>query len=314
MSRVDVVIPSWNGRELLDGVLASLEAEAYRDKRVIVVDNGSEDGTVEHLRAAWPHVDVVALPENRGFAAAVNAGVARGDGEYVALLNNDMELDAGWLGALVAALDDADWVTAGPRFACDTPGERLLHPSLLASLVYRFGPQDVARPARIVANGQCMVARREALLRAGGWARVGSYMTEDVALARALVSDGWRFRLADGADVLEVRMYESARETWHGWGRSIIDPQVNTRAGLVADLAILWLTMALPLPRLLVGRGDALDVLLVAQRLALTAAFTRAYRPRGPAFWLSPLADVPVALRLTWSVLRPPRTWRGRTY
>lgn len=134
---------------------------------------------------------------------------------------------------------------------------------------------------------------------------------EDVALARALVrGDGWRLRLADGADVLEVRMYESALETWHGWGRSIV---VRDRY-VPADLAVLWLAMALPLPRLLLRRGDALDVLLVTQRLALQAAFTRAYRPHGAAFWLSPLADVPVAARLTWSVLRPPRTWRGRTY
>jgi dolichol-phosphate mannosyltransferase len=139
-------------------------------------------------------------------------------------------------------------------------------------------------------------------------------MTEDVALARSLAAEGWRLRLADAADVLDVRMYESARETWHGWGRSIIDPEVNTRAGLVADLVVLWLTMALPLPRLLLRRGDVLDVVLLAQRLALVTAFARAYRPRGLAFWLSPLADVPVALRLTWSVLRPPRSWRGRTY
>jgi dolichol-phosphate mannosyltransferase len=80
------------------------------------------------------------------------------------------------------------------------------------------------------------------------------------------------------------------------------------------DQATLWLTMALPLPRLLLRRGDRLDVLLVAVRLSLLAGLARGYRPRGLAFWLSPLSDVPVMVRLTQSVLRPTRTWRGRTY
>ncbi len=105
MSRVTVVIPTWNGRELVDAALASLGEQRFRDFEVVVIDNGSTDGTAEHLRAAQPEVEVVALSENRGFAGAVNAGIGRARGEYVALLNNDMELDPGWLAELVAALD-----------------------------------------------------------------------------------------------------------------------------------------------------------------------------------------------------------------
>jgi len=106
-ARVSVVIPSWNGRELLDGALASLREQRFRDFEIVVVDNGSTDGTAAHLAAVWPEAEVVALPKNRGFAGAVNAGIGRARGEYVALLNNDMELDEGWLGELVAALDAA---------------------------------------------------------------------------------------------------------------------------------------------------------------------------------------------------------------
>jgi GT2 family glycosyltransferase len=105
MNRVSVVIPTWNGRELLDGALASLRGQRFEDFDVVVVDNGSTDGTAEHVRAAHPGVELVALAENRGFAGAVNAGIGRARGEYVALLNNDMELDPGWLAELVAALD-----------------------------------------------------------------------------------------------------------------------------------------------------------------------------------------------------------------
>ena len=106
MARVTVVIPNWNGRELLEVVLPGLAAQRYRDFRTLVVDNGSSDGSVEYLRETWPDVDVLALPSNVGFAPAVNHGIAASrDSELVALLNNDMELEPDWLGALVAALD-----------------------------------------------------------------------------------------------------------------------------------------------------------------------------------------------------------------
>ena len=109
-------------------------------------------------------------------------------------------------------------------------------------------------------------------------------------------------------------MYESARETWVGWSRSLMGADVNSPARRAEDLAVLWLTMALPLPRLLARRATPLDALLLAVRLAMHGALARSYRPRGAAFWLAPLADAPVLARLTWSAIRPDRSWRGRTY
>lgn len=103
--RASVVIPTWNGREMLRAALGSLRAQTFRDFETVVVDNGSGDGTVEMLRAEFPEVVVVGFPENRGFAVAVNAGMRAARGTCVALLNNDAEADPGWLAALVAALD-----------------------------------------------------------------------------------------------------------------------------------------------------------------------------------------------------------------
>jgi dolichol-phosphate mannosyltransferase len=81
------------------------------------------------------------------------------------------------------------------------------------------------------------------------------------------------------------------------------------------DVALLWLTLALPLPRLLSRRGTALDAVLVAVRLAIHVALARGYAtPRGLPYALAPLADLPVTAWLTWSAIRPSRTWRGRTY
>ena len=103
--RVSVVIPTWNGRDLLRLVLASLEKQTYLNFETIVVDNGSTDGSLELLSEGYPSVRVVGFPENRGFSVAVNAGIEAARGEYVALLNNDIELDSAWLEVVVRALD-----------------------------------------------------------------------------------------------------------------------------------------------------------------------------------------------------------------
>jgi GT2 family glycosyltransferase len=102
---VSVVIPTWNGRALLDVALASLERQTLAADEVIVVDNGSSDGTVEHVRSRWPSVTLVALPTNTGFAAAANRGIDRASGEVVALINNDIELHPDFLRELVGALE-----------------------------------------------------------------------------------------------------------------------------------------------------------------------------------------------------------------
>jgi GT2 family glycosyltransferase len=108
MSRpaVSVVIPSWNGREYLDVVLPSLRGQTLGVHEVVVIDNGSSDGSTEHLRSEYPEVRVVSLDCNVGFAAAVNRGVAAARGEMVAVVNNDLELDPRWLEEIVAALRD----------------------------------------------------------------------------------------------------------------------------------------------------------------------------------------------------------------
>lgn len=105
MPRVSVVIPTWNGAALLHPCLVSLRSQRFRDFEVIVVDNGSTDGTLEMLGREFPEVVSVALPENRGFAPAVNEGIRRASGGVVVLLNNDVEAEPGWMSALVAALD-----------------------------------------------------------------------------------------------------------------------------------------------------------------------------------------------------------------
>jgi GT2 family glycosyltransferase len=101
---ISIIIPNWNGAALLPPCLDALRRQTYRDFEIIVVDNGSADGSRELLARAYPEVCVIALESNRGFAAATNAGIRAAHGDIVALLNNDTEADLHWLEELARAM------------------------------------------------------------------------------------------------------------------------------------------------------------------------------------------------------------------
>ncbi|OGO03757.1 MAG: glycosyl transferase [Chloroflexi bacterium RBG_13_54_9] len=105
--RVSIIIPNWNGIHLLPTCLDALRRQTYRDFEVLIVDNASEDGSVELLEKEYPEVKVVRLDSNRFFSGAVNEGIRRSRGEIVVLLNNDTEVEPQWLAELVKALDEA---------------------------------------------------------------------------------------------------------------------------------------------------------------------------------------------------------------
>lgn len=100
---ISIVIPNWNGARFLPTCLDSLNRQTYEAIEVIVVDNASSDESREMIRARYPSVMLLELPENRGFTGACNAGMAAASGELIALLNNDTEVDEGWAAAVVDA-------------------------------------------------------------------------------------------------------------------------------------------------------------------------------------------------------------------
>jgi GT2 family glycosyltransferase len=104
--RVTVVVPNWNGEAFLPLCLGSLREQSFEGFETVVVDNGSTDGSLTLLEHDFPEARVVPLPENRGFAAAANAGIRASETEFVALLNNDTEVDPRWLQSLVRAAED----------------------------------------------------------------------------------------------------------------------------------------------------------------------------------------------------------------
>jgi GT2 family glycosyltransferase len=103
---VSVVIPNLNGRDILSCCLRSLEHQTMKDFEVIIVDNGSTDGSVDMVRSDFPWLETVIENEkNAGFAKACNQGIEAASGDLVALLNNDTETHPDWLAELVKAAE-----------------------------------------------------------------------------------------------------------------------------------------------------------------------------------------------------------------
>lgn len=140
---VSVVIVTWNSGPVIDGCLDSLEAETGLKLQIIVVDNASADDTADRL-ARRPKATYVQTGGNRGFARAVNLGLALTRGRLIMLLNPDASLRPGALAALVGLLDDKPAVGAvGPRLIEANGQENRFAirqtPSLANTILRRFG-------------------------------------------------------------------------------------------------------------------------------------------------------------------------------
>ena len=105
MDIVSVIIVNWNGRKFLAKCLESLLHQAYRRFSIILVDNGSNDGSIDFVIRNYPEVKTIALPKNVGFSVANNIAIKTVKTEYVALLNNDAVAHPLWLQSLIGALE-----------------------------------------------------------------------------------------------------------------------------------------------------------------------------------------------------------------
>jgi GT2 family glycosyltransferase len=222
---LDVVVVSYRSRALLRRCLASLAAHPpARPMRVIVVDNDSRDGTVELVRSEFPHVEVVTLGGNVGFAAAINVGIRRSSAPFVLALNPDTEVQDG---VLDRVLDVAErrpevgivgcrLVRADGRF--DHASSRRF-PSPLGALGHflplgdrlRRGPLDRYRlpehrggPVDAV-NGAFMLLRRDALDEVGAFDEGYWMYMEDLDLCRRFAEAGWSTWYEPGATVRHLK-------------------------------------------------------------------------------------------------------------
>lgn len=337
---VSIVVATLQEARRIGPCLEGLRRQGPLVREILIVDSGSTDGTAELVEAAArldPRIRLLRddpLPAGWvGKVWALEHGLRRARGAWVLGIDADTIPDPGLSGgALSAAIASGyEAVSFSPRFRIGTAPERWLQPALLVTLVYRFGAAGAdADPDRVMANGQCFLARRDALLAAGGYSSARASFCDDVTLARHLARSGVRVGFLDGARLYDVRSYTSARETWREWGRSLDLKDASTPLRQWIDVLFLVLTQGLPIPVLvLAGLWAALhgvaaiapalplvavSGILVAVRVMLQFALAGSYERRGLAFWLSPTADPLAALRIVLSTVRRPKSWRGRDY
>jgi len=103
--KVSVIIPNWNGMKFIGMCLDSLNQSDFHSYEIIVIDNGSVDGSLEMIEKNYPLVRLIKNPENMGFAVACNQGIKAAKGEYISLLNNDIEVESNWLTKLYEGME-----------------------------------------------------------------------------------------------------------------------------------------------------------------------------------------------------------------
>ena len=221
---VTIVIPVWNGRELLLRLLEKLHAQTWPIAEILAVDNGSADGAAE--AAEQQGARVLRLGSNQGFASAVNHGVEACRTDLVALVNSDVEPESGWLACLVAALDSPEvWFATGKTLSASQPNRIDGTYDLLsrAGCAWRVGSGRLDGPGFSQPRPIAMAPATAALFRTELFRRVGlldtafeSYL-EDVDFGLRCALEGLR-----GAYVPEAIAYHWGNAALGKWSPEMV--------------------------------------------------------------------------------------------
>lgn len=217
---VSAIVVNWNTRELLERCLGALEQEAL-PLEVIVVDNGSSDGSVELVEGRFPSARLLRNADNRGYAAANNQGMAVARGRYFLLLNSDAEVEPGAVTELVRYADDRP--DAGVLGAKLLNVDGSLQPSgghaptpwwTVAGLFGlsrtlgrpRYGTRrDYEKPAEVdEVSGAAMMIRRAVVDQIGGLDEGYTWGWEDVDFCLRARRAGWRIQYVPQARVRHI--------------------------------------------------------------------------------------------------------------
>jgi len=216
---VSIVVPSWNTRALLSDLLDSIAATTNRDFcEVIVVDNGSADGSPDAVAAKYPWARLIRNAENRGYAEGNNQGIAIARGRYVLLLGSDTVLQEGTVKTMTDFLDlhpEAGAAACRLLNPDRTPqGSCKRFPSLWdAAFTYLslygltrsysmhgfdfYATQQVDQPA-----GTCLQIRRALLEELRGFDQRYKILYTDVDLCQRIVAHGWKIYYVAGTEVI----------------------------------------------------------------------------------------------------------------
>jgi dolichol-phosphate mannosyltransferase len=332
--RVTVLLPVLNEARRIDDCLVALCQQTEEVKEILVIDGGSNDGTqgkVQRLQKIDQRIIFVDAspvdPQWTGKAWGLHHGLqwSSSDSDWILCVDADVTVKPQLVRSLLHHAQ-----RSGVRIFSVATGQRLsgnldalIHPPMLTTLIYRFGSPGGATSNRhrVQANGQCFFAPRHILLRSEAFRAAQTSLCEDITIVRRLAECGEQIGFYESNGLVDVKMYNSWRETWNNWPRSL--PMRDQYFGWRESAALfgVLIVQALPLPTVILGAlfQIPLPILLFAGfflmiRLGVLCGVARAYPDRPWTFWCSPCADLPVVLRIIQFALRRRHSWRGRTY
>jgi hypothetical protein len=223
---VSVIVPNYDGAHFLGPCLRSLFAQGFADEEldVLVIDNGSRDGSMELVRREFPSVLVIANTQNIGFTRATNQGLAAARGEWILLLNNDTIMDSGALRILLDQLRQSGEEIGGVQPLLLRAGDGTTVDSAGIVLGERFGAHDYlhGQPGERVPRDvtevwglcfACALLRSEVVKRAGPLDSDFFAEWDDVDFATRARWLGYMFQLVPAAKVLHHRSPTSDRDS-----------------------------------------------------------------------------------------------------
>jgi dolichol-phosphate mannosyltransferase len=331
---VSVLVPVLDEERRLGPCLDALCAQVAGVQEILVIDGGSRDATRALIRSAAERdarvrlIDGSSAPGGwNGKAWNLEAGLRASDAacRYVLTIDADVRVAASLVASLVAHAETTGvraFSVATDQQLADAPSG-VFHPSMLTTLVYRFGlpGSATASVARVQANGQCFFASRALLIATDSIALARDSRCEDVTIARAIAAGDTPVGFYQSAGLARVSMYENWREMLTNWPRSL--PMLDRYSGAAGWIGLIevllvqalppWIAAALLLAGVATPFEHALLAVLIAMRLGTACGTRAAYIAPPPTYWLAPLVDLPVAALLIASALRRRHTWRGRT-
>jgi chlorobactene glucosyltransferase len=343
---VSLLVPARDEARNIRECVASLLAQEHPNCELLVLDDGSTDGTGEIVQELFATANVRGMPvrlltgaelppgwSGKNWACHQLAQAARGD--FLLFTDADTAHEPGAVAAAVAHAREvrADLLTAWPRQVTRTLGERLVIPVIylvgfvfcahwLVALLQRFPRLARMLGPRLTrglggANGQFLLFTRAAYDRIGGHESVRAAIAEDVALGREITAqmpEGMRLCVCEAVEFSRVRMYRSFAEVWAGFAKNLRG--VFGREGWLfwVFLLGLWVFLLAPTVHWLWRPAAWPQAVAV---LGLRAVVTWRFRTGWVGVLLHPLAIalvIAIALRSWWLTRGPGVQWKGRLY
>jgi GT2 family glycosyltransferase len=264
IENISVIIVNHNRKDLLRNCLHSLLQQHGIAFEIVVVDNGSQDGSAEMIKREFPGcaipIQVIRNQDNRGFCAANNQGIAKARGEFLALLNNDAEAEPGWLATLRQAFQQPDVGMAASKILVYDDPSRI---DKVGHVIYLdgqnrgrgFGETDHGQYDRIEEvlwpDGCAAMYRRAMIEEIGGFDEDFFAYADDAELGLRARIAGWRCLYMPGAVVRHHRGATLGKQSL--WRMELIERNRVLLAAKLFPWSLLWLNGVFYAIRLLAG-------------------------------------------------------------